>query len=84
MKAFKITYYGSSKTFQNMNIKEQANTPREAVEKFYAKIFDLNYFPQDDGSIKNCSGQIIAKPEDDYIKHDGGYFEAEEVLEDAR
>lgn len=34
---------------------------------------------QEDGSIKDCDGQIIAEANDNHIKYDGGYFEAEEI-----
>jgi len=36
-----------------------------------------NYFPQEDGSIKDCDGHTIAEADDDTIEYDGGGFCAE-------
>lgn len=44
---------------------------------------DDNYFPQDDGSILDCDGRIIAEDDDSEIEYDGGYFYASEVIEAA-
>lgn len=41
-----------------------------------------NYFPQADGSIVDCDGNILAESDDDTIEYDGGYFYAELSMEE--
>jgi len=82
MKTYKVTYNGNNSHFRNFEIEVNANSEREATEDVYADYCDQNYFPQEDGSIKDCDGHVIANPDDDCIEYDGGYFSAEEI-EDA-
>jgi hypothetical protein len=79
MKTYKVTYDGNASRFRNFKDIVNAESEREAVEDVYSKYLDQNYFPQDDGSIKNCDGHTIASPDDDIIEYDGGYFTAEEI-----
>lgn len=79
MKTYKVTYSGNSSRFRNFELTVNADSEREAVEDVYRKMMDNDYFPQEDGSIKDCDGHTIADADDDTIEYDGGYFSAEEV-----
>jgi len=79
MKQFKITYTGNATRFKGLNRVVDAHSKRAAVEYVYSDILDENYFPNDDWSIQDCSGNVIAEADDDSIEYDGGYFEAEEI-----
>jgi len=79
MKDYKVTYSGNASRFKKFEKDVFANSEREAVEKVYSSIMDENYFPQDDGSIRDCDGHEIADAEDTCIKYDGGYFTAKEI-----
>lgn len=57
----------------------ESDFERIAVEKIYSEYLDSNYFPQDDGSIKDCDGNTIAWIESNSIEYDGGSFIAEEI-----
>ena len=80
MNTFKITYTGNDSRFKNLCIEQDANTACEAVIEFFSERLSDRYFPQDDGSIKDADGMTISESNQDYIKHDGGYFEAEQKL----
>lgn len=79
MKTYKVTYSGNSSRFRNFSSEVNAKSEREAVEDVYGDYLDQNYFPQEDGSIKDCDGNIIAEAYDDTIEYDGGCFSAEEI-----
>lgn len=79
MKTYKVTYTGNSTRFRKFEATIPANTEREAVETVFAKHLDSNYFPQEDGTIKDCDGEIIASATDNVIDYDGGCFSAEEL-----
>lgn len=79
MKTYKVTYSGNCFKLRNFETIINANSEREAVEIAYAERMDYNYFPQEDGSIKDCDGEIIATPHSDMIDYDGGVFKAEEI-----
>lgn len=79
MKTYKVTYSGNSTRFRKFKATVSANTEREAVEKAYSYALGSNYFPQEDGSIKDCDGEIIAFATDKVIDYDGGCFSAEEI-----
>ena len=85
MATHKVIYSGNSTKFRNFEFEVTANSEREAVETAYAKYLDENYFPQEDGSIKDCDGHTVADSNDDTIEYDGGCFYAvsieEEVVE---
>ena len=80
MNKYKVTYSGNASRFRNFSSEVNANSEREAVEKVYQQVMDENYFPQEDGSVKDCDGNTIAEATDDTIEYDGGYFSAEEVV----
>jgi hypothetical protein len=80
MKTYKVTYNGNDSCFKNFEVEVNARSEREAVEDVYSKYLDLNYFPQEDGSIHDCGGNIIASPTDDVIEYDGGCFKADEII----
>lgn len=77
MNTYKVTYSGNATRFRNFESTINADSEREAVETVYQQIMDDNYFPQDDGSIKDCDGHTIAEEDDDTIEYDGGSFSAE-------
>ncbi len=79
MRTFRVYYTGNSTRFRDFEEEVTANSEREAVEKVYAKFLDQSYFPQEDGVILDCDGEIIAKPSDNTIEYDGGVFMAEEI-----
>jgi hypothetical protein len=79
MKTYKVTYTGNSTRFRNFEREVRASSERKAVEKIYSEYLDSNYFPQDDGSIKDCDGNTIAWIESNSIEYDGGSFIAEEI-----
>lgn len=81
MKAYKVTYSGNASKFKNFEDIIFADSEREAVEDVYGSYLDSDYFPQDDGSIKDCDGNVIAEATDNSIEYDGGYFSAEEIEE---
>ena len=76
MKTYKVTYSGNSSRFRNFQSEVNANSEREAVEKVYQQVMDVNYFPQEDGSILDCDGNEVATATDTVIEYDGGYFSA--------
>lgn len=78
LNSYTVTYSGNNSRFANFSEEVNATSQREAVEKIYGKYLDSNYFPQDDGIIKDCDGHTICDDANDlYIEHDGGYFYAE-------
>ena len=81
MKTYNVTYSGNAKRFINLKFFIYAINEREAVETVYKQIMDDNYFPQEDGSIKDCDGHTIAGCDEIAIAYDGGYFSAEEEKE---
>ena len=80
MKNYKITYSGNATRFKNTNEIVSAKSQREAVENHYKRVLDDNYFPMGNGVILDCDGEIVAHK--DYINfcYDGGYFNAELVV----
>jgi hypothetical protein len=79
MKTYKVIYSGNASRFKDFEVKVDASSEREAVEDIYSEYLGSNYFPQDDGSIKDCDGHTIAESNDDTIEYDGGCFSAEEI-----
>lgn len=77
MKTYKVKYSGNSTRFKNFEETVLAASKRDAVETVFQTIMDENYFPQEDGSIKDCDGKEIATPTDETIDYDGGHFYAE-------
>jgi ribosomal protein L20A (L18A) len=81
MQTYLVTYSGNATRFSNFQSAINADSEREAVEAVYQQIMAENYFPQDDGSIKDCDEHTIAEEDDDTIEYDGGSFSAE-IMED--
>lgn len=79
MNTFHVTYIGRNSKFKNFAQIIEATSKRNAVEKAYAAHLSDSYFPQDDGSIKDADGHIVADATDETIDYDGGYFEADEI-----
>lgn len=82
MKKYKVGYSGNATRFKNFEDIVLADTEREAVEKVFQRVMDENYFPQEDGSIKDCDGNELATATDAIIDYDGGCFSAEEIEEE--
>lgn len=81
MKTYRVTYTGNCLKLKRFEEIINASNEREAVERVYAERMDYNYFPQDDGVIKDCDGDIIALPDHNSISFDGGYFVANDIYE---
>jgi len=81
METYKVTYSGNASRFVNFEMSINAISEREAVEDVYRQCLDENYFPQENGSIKDCDGRTVADPDSDSIEYDGGCFSAE-IIED--
>ena len=81
MKNYLVTYRGNATRLKNFKREVSANSDREAVIEIYSRYFYDNYFPQEDGSIKDCDGHTIADADDNTIEYDGGCFSAE-LMED--
>ena len=81
MKTYNVSYNGNSTRFKGFERTVNAHNEREAVEDVYSDYLDENYFPQEDGSIKDCDGHTVAEFDDDTIEYDGGVFYAEEIDE---
>ena len=79
MNQYKVTYTGNSSRFKDFEDIVLAESERKAVEQVYSERCSHAYFPQDDGTILDADGYIIASLGDQHIKYDGGYFEATEV-----
>ena len=81
---YSVMYFGNAKRYQDLNYEIEAFTKREAVEKVYSKMNNVNYYPEDEftygGLIRDCDGNVIAEPGSETIEYDGGYFYAEPVM----
>lgn len=84
-KIFAVMYIGNAKRYHDLNQEIAAFTKREAVEKFYEKMRNDDYYPVDEFSygdiVKDYMGNIIAQAGSESIKYDGGHFYAEPVIE---
>jgi hypothetical protein len=76
---YKVIYTGSVERYKNRFSIELATDEREAVRQSYARVHDLDYFPQDDGTVLDCDGNIIQNKTEDTIYYDGGYYIAFEI-----
>lgn len=79
---FKVIYSGSVERYKNAFSIELAIDERDAVRQSYARVHDLNYFPQEDGTVQDCDGNIIQDLDENTIYYDGGYYIAKK-LDDA-
>lgn len=77
MNKYIVSYDGNSTRFKDRTFEAYAESKREAVEQLYNERLDYNYFPQEDGTIEDSQGNIIAEPDATTIEYDGGYFSAE-------
>ena len=50
-----------------------------AIHNIVQEYDDANYFPQLDGSIKDCDGNVIYKPGDETADLGDYFYEVEEV-----
>ncbi len=80
---YKVIYTGSVERYKNRFSIELATDEREAVRESYARVHDSDYFPQDDGTVLDCDGNIIMDQDDDTIYYDGGYYIAERLEQDS-
>jgi hypothetical protein len=71
---YKVVYTGSVERYARKFSIELATSEREAVRQSYARVHDLDYFPQDDGTVLDCDGNIIQNKTEDTIYYDGGYY----------
>lgn len=78
MKSYIVSYSGAATRFNGDSWDIMANTAREALETIYQRFVDEDYFPQEDGSIRDSYGHEIADATELYISYDGGYFSVEE------
>lgn len=78
-KSYEISYNGYATKFKDRKYYAEAENKRQAVGKVYSSLMDRNYFPQEDDSIFDADGNLIAVSNDDTIYYDGGYFTAEEI-----
>ena len=74
---YKVAYKGNATRFKDFSKIKVANSERMAVEAVYFQYLDEDYFPDHDGNIFDCDGNIIATPESNTIEYDNGYFYAE-------
>lgn len=74
---YKVAYKGNATRFKDFNEMVLANTERDAVQRIYRVICDTDYFPDGQGNVFDCDGNIIATPESNTIEYDNGYFYAE-------
>jgi len=79
MKTYNVTYNGNSTRFQGFSVKVEACCERDAVESVYETYLDSNFFKQEDGTILDSAGNIIAEHFDTVIEYNNGYFTAEEI-----
>jgi hypothetical protein len=79
-----VKYFGNATKYQDLHQTIAAHSKREAVERFYAQMLNVNYFPVDEFNwghiVKDMDGNIIATPKDETIEYDGGHFYAEKVV----
>jgi hypothetical protein len=80
MKSYLVTYTGNASRYQNFKKEVFANSEKEALINTVGDRIDL--FPQEDGSIRDVDGHMVAGADDDMIEYDGGYFSAEEIADD--
>jgi hypothetical protein len=80
---YKVIYTGSVERYKNRFSIELATDERDAVRQSYARVHDLDYFPQDDGTVLDCDGNIIMDQDDESIYYDGGYYIAERLEQDS-
>ena len=79
MKTYLVTYTGNSSRFKGFSQPVKAKSKRLATEHIYSLYLDGQYFPQDDESILDAQGNLVASPTDEAMAYDGGYFVAEEI-----
>ena len=82
---YTVMYHGNAKRYQDLCEEVAAYSKRNAVEKFYEKMLNENYYPDDTfswgGLVRDCDGNVIADANDETIEYDGGHFYAEPVMQ---
>jgi hypothetical protein len=78
---YKVIYTGLVERYKNEFSIELATSERDAVRQSYARVHDLDYFPQDDGTVLDCDGNIIQDKTEDTIYFDGGYYIAAKIVD---
>jgi hypothetical protein len=75
-----VKYFGNATKYQDLHQTIAAYSKREAVEKYYEKMFYEDYFPENlgvyGGYVFDCDGNVIAEPGSESIEYDGGHFYA--------
>jgi hypothetical protein len=79
---FKVIYTGSVERYKNDFSIELATDERDATRQSYARVHEQDYFPQDDGTVKDCDGNIIQDLTEDTIYFENGYYIAEKLQQD--
>jgi hypothetical protein len=79
---FKVIYTGTIERYKNAFSIELATDERDATRQSYARIHERDYFPQDDGTVKDCDGNIIQDIGEDTIYFENGYYIAEKLQQD--
>lgn len=78
MNNYKVMYIGISRRFAGFEKNVYALSKREAVIEAYKSSYGDNFFPQEDGSVRDCDGYVIlGAGQDNLIYGDAGYFYAE-------
>jgi hypothetical protein len=77
MKEFSVTYSGRNSRFSNKKFYVFAIDARAAVMQVVETYLDV--FVQDNGDVLDCHGDLMASADDDRVRYDCGYFEAQLV-----
>jgi hypothetical protein len=75
MKEFIVSYSGRNSRFANKTFDVFAIDARAAVMQIVERYLDV--FVQDHGDVLDCHGDLMASADDDRVRYDCGYFEAE-------
>lgn len=78
-KYYVVSYRGTEGRYRNFREEIPAESKREAVEKIYSAFFNSDYFPQEDGSIKDAGGNTVADSNSETIDVSGGVLYAETI-----
>lgn len=76
LKQYMVVYHGNAKKYLGFSEMVLATSERDAAERVYSLLLNMDYFPDGSGFIYDCDGNEIATPEDNVIEYDGGYFRA--------
>lgn len=76
LKQYMVVYHGNAKKYLGFSEMVLATSERDAAERVYSLMLNVDYFPDGSGFVYDCDGNQIATPEDHVIEYDGGYFRA--------